>query len=35
MKGFQRPMFKINYGDEWYDKFTEEINRLCPPPEKQ
>lgn len=28
MKGFQRPMFKINYGDEWYDTFTEEINHL-------
>lgn len=28
MKGFQRPMFKINYGNEWYDTFTEEINHL-------
>ena len=28
MKGLQRPMFKINYGDEWYDKFSGEINHL-------
>ena len=35
MKGFQRPMFKINYGDEWYDAFTEEINLLWSSPEKQ
>lgn len=35
MKGFQRPMFKINYGDEWYDAFTEEINLLWSSPERQ
>lgn len=28
MKGFQRPAFKISYGDEWYNAFTEEISRL-------
>ncbi len=28
MKGSQRPMFKINYNNEWYNKFMQEIDKL-------
>lgn len=28
MQGNERPMFKISYGDEWYRKFSQELNIL-------